>query len=521
MSEDDLKSEYERLRAREAELEAEAARLLAENRRLREQLEQAQAEIAQLRRELFGPKAEKLTEEQQKQLDQLRGDLEAEAERPEPISVEVLEPEPEPEAAREKKKRTPRPRHPLPEDLETETIVLEPEERICPHCGQMMEVIAQEVSEEIELVPARLIRRRTIRPKRACRCGEAGVAIAPLPPRLIPQSGLGLGLAVYLVLARYDDHVAFYSLERQFRERHGVVIARQRMVQWVEHIASWLQPLCDAMWRAMRAGGYLQVDETPVRVLDPEVKGKTARGYLWFYAVPGGDVILEFDPSRGLEPVKKKLAAFVGDIQTDAYQVYQSLAGQSPALGRLGCLAHARRYFWKALRENLPAALWFIGQIRELYRIEAEVRGLAPDERRSARLQSAPPIWKGMKAKARELESTLLPKSSLGVALNYFLSEFQALTRYLKDGRFEIDNNLVENAIRPTAVGRRRWLFIGHPDAAWRSAVIYSILVSCRRRGLNPQEYLTDVLRRLPGTKITEIDTLLPANWKPPALNTG
>ena len=157
-------------------------------------------------------------------------------------------------------------------------------------------------------------------------------------------------------------------------------------------------------------------------------------------------------------------------------------------------------------------------QIRELYRIEAQIRGLSPPERRKARLESAPKIWKGMKAKARELQPKVLPKSTLGVALSYFLSEYKALTRYLKDGRFEIDNNLVENAIRPTAVGRKRWLFIGHPDAAWRSAVIYSILVSCRRRGINPQDYLTDVLGRLPGMNITEIESLLPANWKPPAI---
>ncbi len=126
-----------------------------------------------------------------------------------------------------------------------------------------------------------------------------------------------------------------------------------------------------------------------------------------------------------------------------------------------------------------------------------------------------------MKAKARELEPRVLPKSTLGVALTYFLSEYKALTRYLKDGRFEIDNNLIENAIRPTAVGRKRWLFIGHPDAAWRSAVIYSILVSCRRRGINPQDYLTDVLTRLPGMNITEIESLLPATWKPPANRSG
>ena len=521
MSEDELRSEYERLRAREAELVAEAARLKAENERLREQLEQAQARIEELKRELFGPKSERLTEEQREQLEQVGGDLQDQAERPGALSTEVLEPEPDEPEEKAKEKRRRVPRHPLPEHLETETVVLEPDQTRCPHCGEEMGVIGEEVSEELELIPAKLIRRRTIRRKRACRCGEAGVAIAPLPPRLIPQSRLGVGLAVYIVLVRYDDHLSFYRLAQQFQERHHIVIARQQMVQWVEAIAGWLRPIYDAMWRAMVSGGYLQVDETPVRVLDPEVPGKAARGYLWFYAAPGGDVILEFDKSRGLEPVRQRLTGFTGDIQTDAYQVYQSLERQTSGLGRLGCLAHARRRFYEALRQNLPEAVWFIAQIRELYRIEAQVRGLPPPERRQARLESAPQIWKGMKAKARELQPKVLPKSTLGVALSYFLSEYKALTRYLKDGRFEIDNNLIENAIRPTAVGRKRWLFIGHPDAAWRSAVIYSILVSCRRRGINPQDYLTDVLSRLPRMNITEVESLLPANWKPPATRTG
>jgi transposase len=217
---------------------------------------------------------------------------------------------------------------------------------------------------------------------------------------------------------------------------------------WVEVKWPWPSSSCKVKYptparnnseakAGMSAGGYLQVDETPVRVLDPEVKGKAARGFLWFYAVPGGDVVLEFDKSRGVEPARKKLEGFEGDIQTDAYQVYQSLAAQTRTLRRLGCLAHARRYFWKALGENLPAAVWFIGQIRELYRIEAEVRGLPPAERRVSRLQSAPRLWKGMKAKALELQPRILPKSTLGVALNYFLKEYQALTRYLKDGRYE------------------------------------------------------------------------------------
>jgi hypothetical protein len=347
------------------------------------------------------------------------------------------------------------------------------------------------------------------------------VTIAPLPPRLIPQSRLGLGLAVHIVLARFDDHLSFYRLEQQFRERHGLVIPRQQMVQWVEQIAAWLQALYDAMWQRMLDGGYLQVDETSVRVLDPEVQGKAARGFLWFYAVPRGDALVVFDARRSLDAVRERLGGFTGTIQTDAYEVYKALRRRQAGLDRLGCLAHCRRHFYAALREDCAQAIWFIGQIRLLYRIERQGRELSPSDRATLRQREAPAIWEAMRIKAEELRPQLLPQSSLGKAVNYFWNEYTALTGYLRDGRFEIDNNLVENSIRPTAVGRRRWLFIGHPDAGWRSAVIYSILVSCRRRRINPQDYLTHVLARLPAITNKQIDQLLPEKWEPPTSNTS
>jgi transposase len=524
MSHDELQVEYERLKALTEQLQEQAASLKAENVALQQQLKaqkeeyeqrlaEAQAQNDELRRQLFGSKADRLTPEQQEQMEKLNQDLHDEARRAAPVSDQVLQHEDR--ASRRRRKRRQH-RHPLPDHLETETVIIEPEEKICPCCGKPLKKIGEEVSEEIDLIPAKLIRRRTIRPKFACACGEAGVKIAPMPSRLIPQSKLGLGLGVHIVLSRFDDHLSYYRLEQQFKERHGIVIPRQQMIQWVEPIAELLKPVYDAMWQQMFLSGYLQIDETPVRVLDPDVKGKAARGYLWFYAVPGGDVILEFDRSRGLAPVQERMKGFVGTIQTDAYEVYQSLERKESHIDRIGCMAHSRRRFYAALKENLPQSVWFINQIRLLYQIEDNVRKLDPTQRHAFRLQNAPTIWADLKSKAEELKPLFLPKSTMGKAISYFLEEYDALTGYLRDGRFEIDNNLIENSIRPTAVGRKRWLFIGHPAAGWRSAVIYSILVSCRRRGINPQDYLMDVLRRLPEHKINRIDELLPGNWKHP-----
>jgi hypothetical protein len=263
----------------------------------------------------------------------------------------------------------------------------------------------------------------------------------------------------------------------------------------------------------------LQIDETPVKVLDPEVKGKAANGYLWFYAVPGGDVVLTFERSRGLAPIAERLKNFKGTIQTDAYEVYHSLNRQESALTRIGCLAHARRRFYKAFLQNSSEAAWFISGIRALYAIEDQARKMSHAQRYQHRKQvGALEIWETLQERAEALRPTVLPKSTLGEAISYFLNEYQFLIAYLQDGRFEIDNNLVENAIRPTAVGRKRWLFIGHPQAGWRSAVIYSILASCRRRSINPRDYLTDILHRLPQTSINQIESLLPSHWKPHVL---
>lgn len=512
----DLQAEVARLQAQNRALEAEQARLLALNEGLQAQLREVLLDLAELKRQLFGERSEKLTPEEEGQLAEVAADLQEQLQRDLPASDGVLEEEGEDESKEPPKKKDRRAgRHPLPEHLERQTVILEPTPLPpCPHCGQPPGCIGEEVSEELEFIPAKLVVKRTVRRKYACRCGCGGVHIAPLPPRLVPQSKLGLGLAVYLLLARFDDHVAYYTLERIFRERHDVVIPRQQMVQWVAHIAFLLQPICRLMFQEMKKGGYLQVDETPVKVMDPEVKGKCARGYLWFYAVPGGDVFLDFQSTRSRDAPHAQLADFLGTIQTDAYEVYDSLKKVIPELIRIGCAAHSRRKFHRALKDGDRRAIWFIGKFRQLYRLEREAKDLTPENRHQLRQEKAVSIWVLIREKAQALQPTLLPQSSLGKAVSYFINEYSALTGYLNSGLYEIDNNLVENSIRVPAVGRRRWLFIGHPDAGWRSAVIYSLIISCRRRGINPQDYLTDVLRRLPSMNVTQIGELLPSRWK-------
>ena len=488
-----------------------------------QQLAQAQTLISELKQQIFGSKSEKLTPEQEAQLARVAADMQDQEKQGTALVAEVLEEalEKEEQDRREKNKEKRRRRRNLPPvELKKERVVLEPRDKICPHTGLPRPEIGREVTLEYDFVPAQLIIRETIRPKYGS-CGKdccTGVAIAPLPPRLLPQSLLGLGLAVHILLSRFDDHISYYTLERNFAERFGATIPRQQMVQWVEKIAHLMLGIYRLIFQEMAAGGYLQVDETPVKVLDPEIQGKAGKGWLWFYAVPDGDVFLEFHDSRGHEGPKERLKNFHGTIQADGYQVYDCLKrDRSLDLKRIGCLSHARRRFYKALLEKSLEALWFIAEMRELYKIESALENHAPEERRKERLKKAPRIWLSIKRRAEEIKKKpgFLPQSTIGKAVNYFLNEYTALVGYLRDGRYRIDNNLVENDVRPAAVGRRRWLFIGHPKAGWRTAVIYTIIQSCRRRGINTQEYLTDVLRRLPAMTAREAACLTPSRWKP------
>lgn len=488
---------------------------------LQAQLRLANFRIKQLEAVLYGRSSEKLPPEDPAQLKLLK-QLDEELKPAAPAATEdLLEDADEPVEEKKARRRT---RHPLPENVETVTTTIDvpAEEKVCAHCGKDKARIGHETSEELEIIPARFIKKQVLRPKYACPCGEAGVVIAPLPPRLIEKGRCGPGLLAHMILAKYLDHLPLYRQEQIFRERYGVYISRQTMSGWVEKVAEYMEAIRRVMKEEMLVKGYLQVDETPVKVQDPDVTGKTATGYLWVYADPGGDVLFEFHKSRGLAPPLEFLKEFKGYIQTDGYQVYESLGTRRPDLRRIGCMAHARRKFHEALQDDQAQALWFIKQISLLYRIERKAReeALTHEQRKELREAHAPEILKTIKNQLDALRDKYPDKTPMAKAIHYALNQWEALRGYLQDGRLEMDNNLIENSIRPTAVGKKNWLFLGHPEAGWRSAAIYSVLVSCRRRGINPAEYLADIFARLPGMKSNELKEITPANWKKKSVET-
>jgi transposase len=412
------------------------------------------------------------------------------------------------------KRRNPRER--WPDDLPVIEEVLDPEEvKAAPGAWRY---IGAEVSEQLDYTPAKFLRRRLIRNKYVSRKDlDLAPVVALLPPSLQERCIAAPGLLAAIIVGKYCDHLPLYRQESIFLNRHGVSLPRQSMARWMGLCADWLRPIYDAMAKEILSGGYVQVDETPVSYLSPG-HGQTKLGYLWTTCRPRGDVFFHWEVSRAAECLKNIIPVdFTGTIQCDAYGAYPSFAkGSSITLA--GCWAHARRKFYEAKEQAPRQAGFILRQIGHLYKIEARLRNAkaGPRLREAVRSSQSMTIYRRIERTLALLKKAgrYLPRSSMGKAIDYALGNFPLLGVYLGDGRVEIDNNLVENSIRPTAIGKKNWLFFGDAEAGQRSAILYTIIESCRRRGINPYEYLRDVLTRLPHATNWNVGELTPENWE-------
>jgi transposase len=397
----------------------------------------------------------------------------------------------------------------LEDRLETLEIVIEPAEVQAQPEG--WKKISEERTSQLDWVAPKIIKRVIIRPRYV---KQERFALAPLPPQPIEQGMVGPGLLAQILVSKYEYHLPLYRQEKMFREQFGVELSRKTMGCWVEQAAELLKPVYRAIRDDLLRGNYLQADETPIRYLDPDVKGKSQQGYLWTYSRPGGDVLFEWRVSRSREGPKEFLKNFKGKLQTDGYSAYESLAKEHGGLTLIGCWAHVRRGFHEALGETKLAA-WFVGQIGQLYAVERKLRELkaGPRLRSAMRVWQSQPVMDRLHRAMELMRRRTLPQGLLGRAIDYTLKRWEALTRFIEDGVLEIDNNLIENAIRFSALGKKNWMFVGHPEAGERSAVIYTLLGSCRRHGVNPFNYLKDSFTRLPAAKITEINQFTPEAW--------
>jgi transposase len=489
------------------ELLQAAKELEVKNRHLKSENQYLQFRIDQLNRLIYGAKRERFVS------NETHGQISL------PFEVEekpIKEQEKETITyTREKKGRKNHPgRIPLPDHLPVEEIVLEPEEDTTG-----MKCIGREVTDQLELVPAKLFIKRFIRPKYIKPEDEETLThtgvIAPLPDFPIEKGIAGPGLLAQIMVDKYVDHLPIYRQVQRFA-RENVRIPANTINGWQDSISGLLWPLFEKQKQLVLGQGYLQVDETPIRVLDKDIKGKCHQGYYWVYNSPIQNAVLyDYRKGRGRAGPKEMLEGFRGYLQSDGYSVYDWF-GKKKVITLVNCWAHARRYFEKAQDYNREASGYVLTEIQKLYRIERFSRnaGHSPEDRKALRLEHALPILNSLgKWMAEEFKHTL-PKSPMGEALQYTIPRWDNLLAYLYDGHLEIDNNLVENAIRPNALGRKNYLFAGSHEGAQRAAMFYSFFGTCKRNNINPFEWLRDVLERIPTHKANRLDELLPQNWE-------
>ncbi|MCD6178290.1 MAG: IS66 family transposase [Bacteroidales bacterium] len=374
--------------------------------------------------------------------------------------------------------------------------------------------IGEEITEILEYNPANIYVRRIIRPKYA-KPKNTGVVIAPMPSLPIPRSNAGAGMLAQIAVSKFIDHLPFYR-QIQIFKRQRLNISPSTIGGWFNATCTLLEPLYDTLERhVLHNSEYLQADESPIGVQDSHKKGSLHQGYMWLFRNPENSLVLfVYNKGRSREAPEKVLENFTGTLQTDGYKVYQALNTKGD-ITLLGCMAHARRYFEKALDNDKSRSEHVLKQIQRLYAIErnAKEREINHNMLKRYRQIYALPVINEIEIRLKEMSFEVLPKSAIGKAIAYTLNIYPNLKRYIEDGKYEIDNNNIENAVRPLALGRKNYLFAGSHQSAQHAAMMYSFFASCKANNVNPFIWLNDILNRLPEYKANKIEELLPHNW--------
>jgi transposase len=477
-----------------------------ENKRLKQEVDLLTQKVDLLLQKIFGRKSETIDPGQL--LFALNGD---ETIVEEEESDDDLPPEP----PKPKRKRKPA-KERLPDDLpEVREYVEDPEEvKANPEAYDCIEEIE---TVKLEVSPTRFYKRILVRKKFIRKDHTAAPVMASSPVQFIYKSIASETLVAYIMILKFVDHLPFYRIE-QILARQGIDISRKRMGEWLAFAAEWLQPIYDSLKDIVRTNDYLQVDETPVGYIDPG-KGRTSKGYLWAYNVPYGAIVYDWHPSRASDCLHDMLDDYNGLIQTDGYAAYDTYnkyreTSGLKSLEQAACLAHARRKFFEAQKES-DLAKRILMKINLIYRIERNMRenGITGEERQKVRTEKVKPVFNEIK---KLLDSSIdrhLPQSNTGRAIRYALKLWDKLSVFIENGDIEPDNNLVENSIRPTAIGKKNWLFFGSETSGQNSAIIYTVVENCKRLGINPYDYLVDVFKRIPSMINQSKESLLPANW--------
>jgi transposase len=483
------------------------------------QVKTLQHQVEQLLRRLYGRRSEKI-DPKQLMFDSLMLEVLERQAPPGPAAEEVPSEAParrEPPAAR---RRHPG-RLPIPEHLERVEIVLDvPEEdKVCPETGKPLKLIGWEVSEKLEFRPGKVVVNVFKRPKYgspdSLAAGDVGVVVAPMPDHPIEKCKADVGLLAHIIVSKFADHLPLYRQDGIF-EREGVEIPRATQTGWIIQTYEAILPLGEVLKQAVLETDVIFTDDS---IIPLQVKGhgRVRKARLWAY-VRGdtGPSLTVFDFSH--DRSKKRPLEFLGDyrgyVHADAYSGYDELFRREGII-EVGCWVHARRKFDEAASSRHLEATEMIARIVRLYRVEAEVREMTPEDRRRVRQERSRPIIDGIFARLKELKAATLPSEPLRKAIDYALNQREALSRFLDDGRLKPDNNTAENAIRPLALGRKNWLFAASERGARATALFLGLVQSCKACGLNPWEYFDDVLRRIMSHPVNRLRELLPDRWQP------
>jgi transposase len=496
-------------------------KLAEENAELRAELQLQKGLVAELLKRLYGAKSEKVDSAQL--LLDLLGDGPKKPDAADVQDAPAAEPGPEEKKAGKKKPRRQKLRDSLKNLPTVTTEIIPPEVLDDPGAYRRID---QEVSERLEVSPAAFTRHVTVRPTYVKRGDpEAKPTTAPLPPALLEGSVLTASLGAHLLTEKFCYHQPFWRQEWKLRATCGIELSRNLMCHWHNHLADQLLPIYNLIAARLRASDYLKVDETPIKYLDPGT-GKTSTGQFWVYHHAEHGPLYDWHTSRANTCLDRVLigrpgdAPFGGHLQSDGLRAYTTFITRQPenTITPVSCLTHIRRKFVEAEGDHPKITAWILYQIGKIYAIESELRKnkATPGERKREREEKTRRPYEHLKKLADHLKnrSSITPASRLGKALSYARAQLPHLEPCFADGQIEFDNNHTENAIRPTKLGMKNWMFVGGADTGWRSAVIYTIVEQVRRHGHDPFDYFKWVFERLPGmTNQDDFAPLLPCNW--------
>jgi transposase len=414
-----------------------------------------------------------------------------------------------------RRKRRTKGRGPLPANLERREVIHDVDEwdKTCAVCsGAQMRPIGEEVTEELEYQPERFFVIAHKRKKYACPCCQRNVVTAPMPARVVPKGIPGPGLIAHVVTAKYADHLPLHRQEG-IVARSGVEISRQTMCDWVGIAAALLLPIVLELKRLILSGPCVRLDATGVKML---AKGKTVSAHLWAYLRKNEIVVYDFTLRHTKSGPMSFLCNYRGYVQGDADTIYDPLFRIAPHLVEVACMAHCRRRFFDALETDGERARFALAIFRRLYAVEAAMKEdrLSAEQRTIARRELTRPILDELHAWLIANKAAVLPKSPIGEAVKYALKHWTPLTRFADEGALEIDNNDTERALRHVAIGRKNWLFAGNEEGGRRTAVLYSVVMTCKLNSVDPFAYLRDVLAERARNPAGDVAELTPMAWK-------